>query len=62
MLLGTVLASPVILWSIGATLPFHPFNLLYNYGARFLTGTGKIPLSGPPRKFTCGDAAVWVER
>lgn len=66
MLLGTALASPVILWSIGAIaligaiLPFHPFDLLYNHGARFLTGTGPLPLSGPPRKFACGIAAVWV--
>ena len=43
MLLGTVLASPIILWSIGAIaligaiLPFHPFDLLYDYGIRYFT-------------------------
>ncbi len=66
MVIGTVMASPLILWTlgvialIGAILPFHPFDLFYNYGARFLTGTGNIPLSGPPRRFACGIAAVWV--
>ncbi len=66
MLAGTVMASPMILWItgviaiIGAILPFHPFDLLYNYGVRYLTKTRKFPLSGPPRRFTCGVAAVWV--
>lgn len=45
MAIGTALNSPVILWSLAATaflgvlLPFHPFDLLYNYGVRFLSGT-----------------------
>jgi hypothetical protein len=66
MLAGTILASPLILWILGvialmgAILPFHPFDLIYNYGIRYLTGTGKFPPSGPPRRFACGIAAVWV--
>src|SRR5689334_24799229 len=42
MIAGVALESPVVLWSlaatafVGALLPFHPFDLLYNYGARYL--------------------------
>ncbi len=66
MITGTVLASPAILWTlsvialIGAILPFHPFDWLYNYGFRFLTGTGSFPRQGAPRRFACGLAAVWL--
>ncbi|MBP1621385.1 MAG: hypothetical protein H6Q02_2152, partial [Acidobacteria bacterium] len=40
MATGTVLASPVLLWTLaaiallGAILPFHPFDLAYNLGIR----------------------------
>jgi len=46
---GTVLASPMLLWTLvpvaalAAAFPVHPFDLLYNYGLRYLTGTGPLP-------------------
>jgi Domain of unknown function (DUF4395) len=66
MLAGVGLASPSILWALAATaflgvwLPFHPFDLLYNYGARHLTGTRPLPHQGPQRRFACGIATVWL--
>ncbi len=58
--LGTALASPLILLllmpiaSIAAVSPVHPFDLLYNHGIRFLTGTGPLPRRGSPSRFACG--------
>lgn len=66
MALGTALASAPILWALaliavlGATFPAHPFDLLYNHGVRRLTGTRPLPTNGPPRRFACGMAAVWL--
>lgn len=64
--LGVAMQSPVVLWLmagtalLGALLPFHPFDLLYNYGARHITGTRPLPFQGPQRRFACGIAAVWL--
>jgi hypothetical protein len=64
--LGTALASPSLLWVtmgfalLGAVLPFHPFDLLYNYGIRRWTGTPRLPPNGVPRRFACGMAAAWL--
>lgn len=64
--LGTALASPALLWVVmgtailGAIFPAHPFDLLYNYGIRHLTGTRRLPPNGAPRRFACGIAAVWL--
>jgi len=66
MAAGVVLKSPAILWALAATallgalLPFHPFDLLYNYGARHLTGTRALPHQGAQRRFACGVAAIWL--
>jgi hypothetical protein len=66
MAAGVALQSPVILWALagtallGSLLPFHPFDLLYNYGARHLTGTRPLPHQGPQRRFACGMAATWL--
>lgn len=66
MLVGVALASPAILWALAATallgvwLPFHPFDLLYNFGARHLTGTRPLPHHGPQRRFACGIATFWL--
>jgi len=66
MVTGIVLESPVVLWSLAATaflsavLPFHPFDLLYNYAARYLTGTRPLPHHGPQRRFACAMATVWL--
>lgn len=64
--IGTVFASPLFLWSLApiaalaAAFPVHPFDLLYNYGVRHLTGTGPLPRRGAPTRFACGVAAVWL--
>ena len=64
--LGTALASPVILWglmifaALGAVLPFHPFDLIYNLGIRHVTGTPELPRNGAPRRFACAMASVWL--
>src|SRR5258708_19940625 len=66
VIVGVALASPVVLWLLAATaffgvfLPFHPFDLLYNYGVRYLTGTRPFPHNGPQRKFACGLASAWL--
>lgn len=66
MVLGVVTRSPVVLWGLagmaflGALLPFHPFDLLYNHGARYLTGTRPLPHHGPQRRFACGLATAWL--
>jgi hypothetical protein len=66
MVTGVALASPAILWALAAVaflgvwLPFHPFDLLYNYGARHLTGTRPLPHHGPQRRFACGIATAWL--
>lgn len=66
MMLGVVMESPVVLWTLaaiaflGALLPFHPFDLIYNYGARHLTGTRPLPRHGPQRRFACALAAAWL--
>jgi len=65
-LIGVASMSPVVLWvlaaitSAGIFLPFHPFDLLYNYGARILTGTKPFPHSGPQRRFVFVVATAWL--
>src|SRR5882724_1232464 len=65
-LIGVALMSPVVLWtlaaitSVGIFLPFHPYDLLYNYGMRYLTRTGPFPNSGPQRHFVFVVATVWL--
>ena len=38
----------------------HPFDLIYNYGIRHLTGTGLLPRRGVPTRFGCGAGAVFL--
>jgi hypothetical protein len=65
-LIGVALMSPVVLWSlaaitsVGIVLPFHPFDLLYNYGVRYRTHTPPMPNSGPQRHFVFVVATVWL--
>jgi len=64
--LGTAAASPTVLFALagiallGAVMPFHPFDLIYNYGIRFLVGKRPLPSNGAPRRFGCAIAAVWL--
>jgi hypothetical protein len=63
---GTLLASPIILLvlsliaTLAAASPVHPFDFIYNYGIRHLTGTGPLPRRGVPTRFGCGMGAVLV--
>lgn len=63
---GTVLASPPVLLALApiallaALLPVHPFDLIYNYGIRRVTGTPPLPRRGAPSRFACGLGAVWL--
>ncbi|MES2483211.1 MAG: DUF4395 family protein, partial [Pseudomonadota bacterium] len=56
----SVMVMPQTQNSGQALLPFHPFDLLYNYGARHITGTRPLPYQGPQRRFACGVATVWL--
>jgi hypothetical protein len=64
--LGTGFASTTLLWilapiaALGAIFTAHPFDLIYNYGIRHLTGTQPLPKNGAPRRFACGLAAAWL--
>ena len=64
--LGSVLASPAILLALAliaalaAASPVHPFDLIYNYGIRHLTGTGPLPRRGMPTRLGCGMGAVFL--
>jgi hypothetical protein len=63
---GTALASPTILWALapfaalGAILPGHPFDVLYNYGVRHLFGTPALPRYGVRRRFACALATIMI--
>ena len=56
---GTALASTTILLALvpiaalGALLPVHPFDLIYNPGIRHLTGTGPL-VSSMTYRALCG--------
>lgn len=62
--LGAIFASvPVlfgmaILATLGANLPWHPFDLIYNYGVRFVTRTPALPRNRAPRRLAMGFCAV----
>ena len=63
---GTAMASPFVLLllapiaALAALSPVHPFDLFYNYGIRFITGTAPLPRRGAPSRFACGLGAVWL--
>jgi hypothetical protein len=64
--LGTALASPLILWALapfatmGAILPGHPFDVLYNRGLRHLFNTPALPRYGFRRRFACALATAMI--
>ena len=61
---GTLLESSTILWALapfallGALLPGHPFDVLYNHGIRHLTQGPPLPRYRLPRRFACMFATV----
>jgi hypothetical protein len=66
MAVGVAFRAPLVLWGLAATallgalLPFHPFDLVYNYAVRHLTRTRPLPRNGPQRRFACALAAAWL--
>jgi hypothetical protein len=46
--------------ALGAILPWHPFDAIYNLGIRHLLGTPLLPRAKAPRKFACKVAVVWL--
>jgi len=63
---GTALASPILLWTLipiaalAALFPVHPFDLIYNYGIRYLRNTGPLPKRRAQSRFACGVGTVWL--
>lgn len=63
---GTTLASPMILWALvpfaalGAILPGHPFDVLYNHGLRHLLSAPVLPRYGVRRRFACALATAMI--
>lgn len=61
---GLWLASPAVIAGLvpfallGGIMNGHPFDAIYNYGLRFVTGGPRIPPYGSPRKFGCRMASV----
>lgn len=65
-IVGTALASTPLLLTlagiafVAALSPVHPFDLIYNFGVRYVTGTPPLPRRGPPNRFACGVGALWL--
>jgi hypothetical protein len=66
VIVGTALASKPLLLTLAAIAflaalsPVHPFDLIYNHGVRYVTGTPRLPRRGPPSRFACGLGALWL--
>jgi len=63
---GTALSSATILWvlvpfaALGAILPGHPFDILYNHGLRRVFGTAPLPRYPMRRRFACVVATLML--
>src|SRR5262252_8802157 len=66
MAMGLFDQSPIALWALapfailGAFLPVHPFDVLYNEVIRRWTAQPPIPRYGLPRRFACLMAGIWI--
>ena len=64
--IATAFALTPLLWAMvpiaaaGAIFTVHPFDLIYNYGLRHLTGTRPLPPNGAATRFSGGVAALWI--
>lgn len=62
--IGTYLVSANVLWALvpfaalGAILPGHPFDAIYNYGLRYINDTVRIPVYPARRRFACVMATI----
>ena len=63
---GTAFQSAPVLWALapfallGALLPGHPFDVLYTFGVRPLTGGPSIPRYPLPRRLACLLASLMI--
>jgi hypothetical protein len=55
-----ILLALALVAALAAASAVHPFDLVYNYGIRRLTGTGPLPRRGVPTRLGCGMGAVLV--
>lgn len=55
-----VLALAAIIALLTVILPYHPFDYLYNYGARRWLDRPRLPRRTAQAKFACGIAAIWL--
>jgi len=53
------LLSVLVLVSV-LTIPYHPFDYIYNYWLRYKMGKPKLPPRSNQLKFACSIAAVWT--
>ena len=53
-----ILLAPIA--ALGAMLPGHPFEVIYNHGIRHILSIRQLPPAGAPRRFACGVATVWL--
>lgn len=62
LLLGStvLIAALVPVGLLCFALARHPFDAIYNFGLRFLTGGEKLPVYGAPRRFVCLMAATML--
>ncbi len=63
---GSAMGSPLVLGALlpfaflGALLPGHPFDVIYNHGIRHLTGGPRLPRYTARRRFTCAMGTVMI--
>jgi hypothetical protein len=63
-LVGIVLGSPAVIGALvpfailGAVLPGHPFDVIYNFGLRHLLKTPALPRYGKRRRLACVAAST----
>ena len=57
---GLLLLSLAALMALGAVLPNHPWDLLYNGVVRHVTGTPPLPRAGWRRRLTFALGVVWL--
>ena len=46
--------------ALAAVSPVHPLDLIYNYGIRYITGTGKLLRRLGLNRVVCAIAAIWL--
>jgi len=55
-----ILGAEAILMALGAVLPLHPFDWVYNVAIRRFTRTRPLPPSGQQRRFVFGIMCWWL--